>query len=327
MFTAVALLALVGCAAAQDPANGWLSYAKGVSPSGGKITSIEAKWVNLNNPQVTGAFFSPWFGIETSDNLNLFQPVNPWVGNSWEIYNEYFQWQPTHNQNSNAHTVQPGDILYGKVTYDEKTNSYTAVHTDLTDGWSVSTTIPVQQDQNGQSKNYTILYFVFEKEWPCDMYPTDNKVVFYDIKVEYDNKPVKPTWTTSYVDDNCNNRAKILNETAIQITWDSSSKASKPMKYYSQLSHVKASAAKLAPQPLRQSASRSPSAGCSPNPCQSGETCCVTAAGAGCCPSANACCCPDKQHCCESGTKCVCQGSSCTGCSASSGSCDNSAMF
>ena len=60
------------------------------------------------------------------------QPVNPWVGSEWQIYNgecvnlcftlsavcwgrrvhtlvaEYFQWQPTHNENSKAHTVKVG---------------------------------------------------------------------------------------------------------------------------------------------------------------------------------------------------------------------------
>lgn len=42
----------------------------------------------------------------------------------------------------------------------------------------------------GRYKNYTILYFVFEKEWRCEQYPPNGKVTFYDIAVEYDNKPV-----------------------------------------------------------------------------------------------------------------------------------------
>lgn len=36
------------------------------------------------------------FGIDASDNLNLLQPVNPWMGNEWLIYNEYYQWQPSY---------------------------------------------------------------------------------------------------------------------------------------------------------------------------------------------------------------------------------------
>jgi hypothetical protein len=77
---------------AQDPAEGWLGYAQAVSPTGaGRITFAEAYWVNLQTPVDGGAFWSPWFGVETSDNLNLLQPVNPWVGDSYSIYNEYFQ--------------------------------------------------------------------------------------------------------------------------------------------------------------------------------------------------------------------------------------------
>jgi hypothetical protein len=47
----------------------------------------------------------------------------------------------------------------------------------------------VQRDV-GRYKNYTILYFVFEKEWRCEQYPPNGNVTFYDIAVEYDNKPV-----------------------------------------------------------------------------------------------------------------------------------------
>ncbi len=68
-------------ASAQDPAQGWLSYAIGVNPSGtGIITKAEAKWRVGAMPAVGGAFYSPWLGVETSDNLNLIQPVNPFDG-------------------------------------------------------------------------------------------------------------------------------------------------------------------------------------------------------------------------------------------------------
>jgi len=202
---------------AQDPAQGWLGYAKGVYPAGKRITYIEAKWRVPDNPRVRGGFFSPWFGIESSDNLNLIQPVNPWSSDHWEIYNEYYQWKPTHNQNSAAHTVKAGDIVLGSVTYTEQ--AYDILHSSP-DGWSVKTTIPVQQ-LNNVYKNYTIVYFVFEKVFPCNMYPPNNEVTFFDIKVQYDGVTVKPTWTTAYVDNACNNRARVVNDTSIQITWTS----------------------------------------------------------------------------------------------------------
>merc|ERR1711907_8830 len=95
MIAIVSLACMAVACLAQDPAEGWLGYAKGVSPTGeGRITHAEAKWKVLDAPRHGGAFYSPWFGIESSDNLNLIQPVNPWTGNSWSMYIEYFQWEP-----------------------------------------------------------------------------------------------------------------------------------------------------------------------------------------------------------------------------------------
>jgi len=217
------VFALAAVVSAQDPAEGWLGYAMGVSPTGtGRITYMEAKWKVGQNPEVGGAFFSPWFGIEASDNLNLIQPVNPWVGDSWEIYNEYFQWSPENNYNSDSTTVQPGDVLFGSVTYIPENNTYTIYHSDMTRGWSVTSSIDIQQDNSGNYKNYTIAYVVYEKDADCNQYPPDGSVTFYDIRIDYDGQTVTPQWTTSYVDDVCNNRAKVVDPQTIQITWDTS---------------------------------------------------------------------------------------------------------
>lgn len=108
----------------------------------------------LDNPKSGGAFFSPWFGIESSDNLNLIQPVNPWTGTQWQMYIEvcisnstsfrglitfqqYFQWEPTHNENSNGHAVSPGDVLHGVVDFVEERQVYTISHTNMNTGWNV----------------------------------------------------------------------------------------------------------------------------------------------------------------------------------------------
>jgi len=202
----------------KDPAQGWMGYATAQYPAGSRLTYIEAKWKVPNNPVYGGAFFSPWFGIESSDNMNLIQPVNPWNSYSWLIYNEYYQWEPTYNFDSDMHVVQPGDVLFGSVRYSPGNNSYVVFHADLNDGWGVYSTIPIQF-WNGGYKNYTLAYFVMEKVWNCNQYPPDGIVTFYDIKVEYDNAPVTPQWSTGYVDDNCNCRAHILNPSSVSITW------------------------------------------------------------------------------------------------------------
>jgi hypothetical protein len=60
----------------------------------------------------------------------------PWS----KMYNEYFQWSPENNVDSDQHQVNPGDILHGVVTYSPADNSYNMVHTNMNDGyvWLIS---------------------------------------------------------------------------------------------------------------------------------------------------------------------------------------------
>jgi len=185
------------------------------------ISFIEAYWKCGSNPPKSSAFFSPWFGLDTTDNLNLIQPVNPWTGSQWEIYNEYYQWSPTHNENSQSHVVAAGDVIYGSITFNQADESYMLYHKDMTSGWSVNMSVPVQKSGT-QFKNYTIIYFVYEKVAQCSQYPPDGEVTFYNIRVEIGGKDVTSqiSWTTAYVEDVCNFRAHIVNTSAIQITWN-----------------------------------------------------------------------------------------------------------
>lgn len=221
-FLAVGLAALCASAVAQDPAQGWMAYAVGTNPNAtGILTRVEAKWVVGGTPTNGGsAFYSPWIGIEASDNLNLIQTVNPWVGNGWLAYNEYFQWQPENNINSAQFSVNSGDILHGVMELSPDKTSYTMTQTDVTTGQNVTTVIPIQKDRSGALKSYTIVYIVFEKTWQCSAYPPEGKVTFYDVIVEYDNQVVAPAWKASVVDQNCDMTAHIEDENTISITWN-----------------------------------------------------------------------------------------------------------
>lgn len=56
----------------------------------------------------------------------------------------------------------------------------------------------------------------------CSQYPPDNSVTFYNISIYYNDKlEESPVWTTGYEANKCNNRAKILSETSVEITWQS----------------------------------------------------------------------------------------------------------
>eukprot|EP01097_Dermamoeba_algensis_P007324 TRINITY_DN461_c0_g1_i4.p1 TRINITY_DN461_c0_g1~~TRINITY_DN461_c0_g1_i4.p1 ORF type:complete len:147 (+),score=24.27 TRINITY_DN461_c0_g1_i4:59-499(+) len=122
-------LSLVVCSfvviLAQDPADGWMAYAVGAVPEGTKrITRFEAKWKVGASPSEGEAFFSPWFGMDPADNLNLIQPVNPWSGSGWSMYTEYYEWDTGYNSNSDSYDVNSGQTLHGTLVYIPSTDSY-----------------------------------------------------------------------------------------------------------------------------------------------------------------------------------------------------------
>lgn len=166
---AAALLLCAAVVSAQDPAPGWMAYAVGQVPAGTqRITRIEMTWKVGANAAPSSAFYSPWFGMDPADNLNLIQPVNPWFGSSWSMYTEYYQWSPTDNSNSVQLDVQAGQTLHGAMVYDAVSDSYNLSQTIVETGATSTQNVPCQ---NG--KKFVIPYVVYEKTWQvtCLVYP------------------------------------------------------------------------------------------------------------------------------------------------------------
>jgi hypothetical protein len=222
----VATLSLSGVQA-QDPAEGWMAYAVGTVPDNvERITRMEATWKVSESAKPSRAFYSPWFGMDPEDNLNLIQPVNPWLGSSWAMYTEYFQWSPEHNSNSNQQPVNSGQTLHGYLIYDEASDSYNLTQAVVETG-AVSTQIVKCQKEGGffgKGKKYKLPYIVYEKVFPCANYPTDGVVTFEDIVIECDGKDCtnQTKWTPMVKDSNCNFKANIISPSQISITWDTS---------------------------------------------------------------------------------------------------------
>jgi len=215
---------LMTLAAAQDPAEGWMAYAVGSLPSSvERITRLEMTWTVGQTPTWSWAFFSPWFGMDPADNLNLIQPVNPWSGSAWSMYTEYYQWSPEHNSNSRSYSVQAGQTLHGALVYSAADDSYTLSQTVVETG---ETSSQVVQCQSG--KKFVVPYVVYEKVFSCYTYPGDGKVSFRNIIVECDGKDCTQDvqWEARIKDDNCNMRAHVdsaslpSDSNEISITWD-----------------------------------------------------------------------------------------------------------
>ena len=87
--------------------------------------------------------------MDPADNLNLVQPVNPWMGNGWSMYTEYFQWSPEHNSNSKSYDVAAGSTLHGAVVYQPESDSYLLTQTAVETGDVSSQVVPERQEVYG----------------------------------------------------------------------------------------------------------------------------------------------------------------------------------
>lgn len=225
VFFAVLALFLLqsGDVQAQDPAEGWMAYAVGSIPSTyERITRLEMTWKVGAQPRRSFSFFSPWFGMDPADNLNLIQPVNPWSGSAWSYYTEYYQWKPTHNSNSKQISIKAGYTLKGSLVYNAAKDAYLLTQTCVETGQSSSQTVVCQ---NG--KKYNIPYVVYEKTFPCRNYPPDEVVTFTNIVAECDGVDCTSSinWQAKVKDPNCDMTAHIDSPKQIRITWSTTAES------------------------------------------------------------------------------------------------------
>ena len=62
-----------------------LQGTRGKSLLSKRITKLSMTWKVGASASPSRAFYSPWFGMDPDDNLNLIQPVNPWSGSAWSM--------------------------------------------------------------------------------------------------------------------------------------------------------------------------------------------------------------------------------------------------
>ena len=81
-------------------------------------------------------------------------------------------------------------------------------------------------------KKFTVPYVVYEKTFPCQYYPPDENVTFYDIVSECDGVACDIKWESRVKDANCDMKANINDDGTISITWNTEAES----KYDSYLS-------------------------------------------------------------------------------------------
>jgi len=229
----VTLACLYVAVDAQDPAQGWLGYAKGVSPGSpyDVITYIEMYWEVPNYPvkPTMDDAYAFWFGIETSDNLNLIQPILYWF-NEWYGFNEYYQWSPEVDNQTVAYLApNPANRLYANITYQGDTSppTYKVIIENLSVPQVVTMVIPIQTvgttsgdgEPSAVYKRYTTVYVVHEHITDCNSLPPNDYLAFHDIYVEWGNVGFPPIWTTGIVDDYCSSRATNESYSRVSLSW------------------------------------------------------------------------------------------------------------
>mmetsp|Transcript_27135 Transcript_27135/g.37882 ORF Transcript_27135/g.37882 Transcript_27135/m.37882 type:complete len:276 (+) Transcript_27135:62-889(+) len=197
---------------------GWMAYMQGTIPGGvQRITKLRMKWKVGESAESSMVFYSPWFGLSSNDGLSLIQLLNPWLGNQWTMFTEFTELDKNHHQNSDQYAVKPGQIIEGTLEYNAETDSYLVSEQNIETGQISSQIVPCSD-----GKQYRTPYVVYEKTFPCNSYPPDEIVTFFDIYAECDGTDCtnEMEWISRINNSNCRMKAKFQDQTTISITWN-----------------------------------------------------------------------------------------------------------
>jgi hypothetical protein len=203
----------------DDPADSWLAYA--VSKGNGKkVTYVNMTWnvPALPTQRVAGNAPGWWFGIEPDPASYLIQPILAWGygGVQYTIFNGYYEWPTDYWWSSKQGPVKPGNTIFASVRYNQATNAYDMLIQCNETGWSVKSSIPVKTQ-----RLYTDVYVVFEHQPDnCKQLASDGQIIFKQINIELDGKPVTPSWQPFQYKPACNSQAVVIDSTSVKFTWD-----------------------------------------------------------------------------------------------------------
>ena len=220
---ALFLANVVGLAAAADPSGGWLCYAKYTAPKPTDIiTKLSATMVVPPTPKTPKGFPAFWFGLQTSKGDGaLVQPImSKWLGDSFYMFEEIFDWTDGHDEQTHPIKVKAGDVLSASVSYVKADNSYNMNMTSLRTGKRSNYNYKLEEKQKATEST---AYFVLEHQpQKCPELPPSNVVTWTDIKVEVNGAPVQDAkWLPQEEKPVCKARAVVYNSSSVAITWDS----------------------------------------------------------------------------------------------------------
>jgi hypothetical protein len=175
------------------------------------------------SPSGRGGSAAFWFGIQTEKGDGaLIQPImSKWLGNSFYMFQEIFDWTDQRDKQTTPIKVSAGDVISASVSC-----AGSACQRYLMN----MTNINNKQTSNyyydllpRQSSVESAAYFVLEHQpLSCRELPSNNNVTWTNILVEVDGKNVEsPMWRALEEEPKCSSKAVVVDPATVSITWSS----------------------------------------------------------------------------------------------------------
>ena len=203
---------------AADPSSGWLSYAKYTAPSPTDIiTRMSATMIVPPTPTSSDGGVAFWFGLQTSKGDGaLVQPImSKWLGDSFYMFQEIFDWTDFQDKQSTPIKVSAGDVVTAQVEYVASSKSYR-----MSMNSSGTTEQSNYEYQLLQSETESTAYFVLEHQPDnCNELPVTGFVSWTNIQVDVNGTPVKdPLFVAAQESPACGSKAVVQGDW-VNITW------------------------------------------------------------------------------------------------------------
>ena len=206
----------------NDPADSWLAYAKAAG-KGSRVLSVNMTWTVPAYPKTRSGGNAPgwWFGIEPNPADVLIQPILAYGDGTpdYTIFTGFFDWHDGNWVQSTVAPVKPGDVIYGNVTWDAKTSTYTQQVGKRGGGAPIVTKVS-KADEHAEV--FTDVYVVVEHQPnSCSEYPANGNVTFTDIQISWaSGAPLTlASWTVAPFKPACSSVAKALSANSVQLSW------------------------------------------------------------------------------------------------------------
>jgi len=194
------------------------------------ITYLYGEWPVPAAPKKNvGQILYFWNGVEPTGpqvSGGVLQPVLQWGkgaaggGAYWAVVSWYVS--DSFSFYSPLVRVNTGDTIKG-LTSLSSNDVWTVSATSKKTGKSAEITYPAQENQNFITAYQVLEAYNLGKSNCAIGYPVPEKIVFSNIKVEVDFKPVVPKWTTEEQTAQyrvCAETSEVISPSSVSITWN-----------------------------------------------------------------------------------------------------------